>query len=91
MQLQVNEDNESKEDKEIRTLGQDTISKAENESFSSDNNIFNQLQTSDRTPYHRTSGARFCPNGNILGKQRICRNTQFIIMYNQKIVHLVQR
>ena len=27
----------------------------------------------DSVPYHRTCGARFCPNGNILGKSVFCR------------------
>ena len=34
------------------------------------NKNINQLKASNRIPYHRTSGARFCPNGNILGKKR---------------------
>ena len=76
----MNENDKLKEDNCIRTPEQNTISTAENESFVSDKNIFNQLQTSDRIPYHRTSGASFCQNGNILGKQRICRYTQSNIM-----------
>ena len=27
-----------------------------------------QIRSQDSIPYHRTCGARFCPNGSILGK-----------------------
>ena len=50
-------------------LEEDSISKSENKNVVNDKKSFDELKSSNRIPYHRTSGARFCPNGNILGKQ----------------------
>ena len=50
-------------------LEENSISKSEHKNIVNDNKSFNELKSSNRIPYHRTSGARFCPNGNILGEQ----------------------
>ena len=81
-------------------MEENSISKSESKDVVNDKKSFNQLKGSNRIPYHRTSGARFCPNGNILGEQRndflnflirpICYiNFQLVIQNIKNNTHLI--
>ena len=56
-----------KEESKLKTVKEDTISKSNRVDSTSDDIETMQKRDQVSIPYHRTSGARFCPNGNILG------------------------
>ena len=66
-QLQNNETNELDVELSSRILAEGDTFKTNNQCSSNHVQYSDQIKDAERIPYPRTSGARFCPNGQILG------------------------
>ena len=51
----------------LKIVIQNPPDKADDEPELCNNEQFDQLRAAETIPYPRTSGARFCPNGQVLG------------------------
>ena len=67
-QSKYNESNGTSKEYSIRTQEEQTQSKSVRINTSDKRKISDSIKALQRIPYHRTSGARFCPNGQILGE-----------------------